>query len=86
MQINIKIIRCFEEKDKNKTGEHMTSVFVNGRKAIVGDEYHDKINNKIEGMRILINCLALDMDADFTEKDMFLPEEEMWNWDGEDTV
>jgi hypothetical protein len=64
LQINIKIIRCFEENDKEKTGEYMTSVFINDKKIIVGDEYHDKINYKIEGMRILIENLGYNMVLD----------------------
>jgi len=86
LQINIKIIRCFEENDKEKTGEYMTSVFINDKKVIVGDEYHDKINYKIEGMRILIENLGLNMDTSIVKKDIFLPEEEMWEWQGEERL
>ena len=55
-----------------------------GNKIINGDEYHNKINNKLEGMEILLK--HLNIGYEIKHENIFLPEEEMWEWQGEEKL
>lgn len=82
--IKITVIRCFDEKDKKCIGDYTSAVYINGTKIINGDEYHNKINNKIEGMEILLTHLNIEYKIKY--ENIFLPEEEMWEWQGEEKL
>jgi len=82
--IKITVIRCFEEKDKKCIGDYVSAIYINGTKIINGDEYHNKINNKLEGMEILLK--HLNIGYEIKHENIFLPEEEMWEWQGEEKL
>lgn len=82
--VKITVIYCYQDDDKNRTGEYVSALYVNNEKVISGDEYHHKIGYKLEGMEMLLKHLNIRYEIE--NKYIFLPEEEMWNWKGEDRI